>query len=106
DEQQLREAFGENSLLDDWLRSWRQRLAIDPATVAQRAVGMRGANPAFIPRTHRVQAALDAADSADYALFRKLLGILQRPYDDQPEVSEYSQPPQPSERVLQTFCGT
>jgi hypothetical protein len=31
---------------------------------------------------------------------------VQRPYDEQPEVTEFSQPPQPSERVLQTFCGT
>jgi uncharacterized protein YdiU (UPF0061 family) len=67
---------------------------------------MRARNPAFIPRNHRVQAALDAAESGDYAPFRKLLGILQHPYDDQPEVSEYAQPPEPSERVFQTFCGT
>jgi serine/tyrosine/threonine adenylyltransferase len=39
-------------------------------------------------------------------LFRKLLEILQRPYDDQAEVSAYSQPPQSSEQVLHTFCGT
>ena len=67
---------------------------------------MRAASPAFIPRNHRVQAALEAAESGDYALFHKLLGIVQRPYDDQPEVAAYALPPQPSERVLQTFCGT
>ena len=67
---------------------------------------MRAANPAFIPRNHRVEAALNAAESGDYSPFRKLLGILQRPHEDQPEVAEYEQPPQPSERVLQTFCGT
>ena len=105
-EQALRELFTENSDLGGWLPQWQERLASDPQTVAQRVVSMRGANPAFIPRNHRVQAALDAADGGDYTLFRKLLGILQRPYDDQPEVSEYGQPPQPSERVLQTFCGT
>jgi serine/tyrosine/threonine adenylyltransferase len=102
----LRELFTDSPDLDGWLGDWRQRLAADPQTVAQRAATMREANPAFIPRNHRVQAALDAADGGDYTLFRKLLGILQRPCDDQPEVSEYSRPPQPSERVLQTFCGT
>jgi len=49
---------------------------------------------------------LDAAENGDYAPFRKLLGILQRPYDEQPEVAEYSLPPEASERVFQTFCGT
>jgi uncharacterized protein YdiU (UPF0061 family) len=106
DEQQLRELFTASNSLDGWLRDWQGRLTIDPQGTAQRLASMRAANPAFIPRNHRVQAALDAADGGDYALFRKLLGILQRPYDDQPKMGEYGQPPQPSERVLQTFCGT
>jgi serine/tyrosine/threonine adenylyltransferase len=106
DEQRLRELFAANPSLEGWLRDWQQRLAIDPQSAAQRVVSMRAANPAFIPRNHRVQAALDAADGGDYTLFHKLLGILQRPYDDQPNVGLYGQPPQPSERVLQTFCGT
>jgi uncharacterized protein YdiU (UPF0061 family) len=102
----LRELFSESSNVDEWLRDWRERLASDPQTVSERVTSMRAANPVFIPRNHRVQAALAAAESGDYSLFHKLLVILQRPYDEQAEVSEYSQPPQPSERVLQTFCGT
>ena len=68
---------------------------------------MRRVNPAFIPRNHRVEAALNAAsERGDLEPFRKLLGIIQRPFDDQPESAEYERPPEPSERVLQTFCGT
>jgi uncharacterized protein YdiU (UPF0061 family) len=67
---------------------------------------MLAANPAFIPRNHRVEAALNAAEEGDYGPFYKLLDILQHPYDEQPEAIEFSQPPQPSQRVLQTFCGT
>ena len=40
------------------------------------------------------------------APFNRLLAVVQRPYDEQPENSEYALPPQPSERVLNTFCGT
>ena len=68
---------------------------------------MRRVNPAFIPRNHRVEAALNAAsEHGDIDPFHRLLGSLQRPYDEQPENAEYAQPPQPSERVLNTFCGT
>jgi uncharacterized protein YdiU (UPF0061 family) len=102
----LRALFAESSQLEAWLRDWQERLAGEPRTSAERAAGMSAANPAFIPRNHRVQAALDAAEGGDYTLFLRLLGILQRPYDDQPEVSEYALPPEPAERVLQTFCGT
>ena len=105
-EAELREVFKENAELDAWLARWRQRLASDPQTAPERARNMRAASPAFIPRNHRVQAALDAAEGGDYQPFRKLLSVLQRPYDEQPEAGEYARPPQPSERVLQTFCGT
>jgi uncharacterized protein YdiU (UPF0061 family) len=96
----------ESPELDAWLRDWQERLAVDPQSISERVASMRRASPAFIPRNHRVQAALDAAEGGDYTLFHRLLGILQRPYDDQPEAAAFALPPQPSERVLQTFCGT
>ena len=91
---------------EEWLQDWRQRLTQETQTPTERAASMRAANPAFIPRNHRVEAALSAAESGDYAPFRKLVEILRRPYEEQPEVAEYGLPPDPSERVLQTFCGT
>jgi len=103
----LRELFSADSDIESWLGAWQDRLASEPLTPADRVTLMRGANPAFIPRNHRVQSALAAAEAGDYEPFRKLLGILQRPYDDQTDMAaEYGQPPQQSERVLQTFCGT
>jgi uncharacterized protein YdiU (UPF0061 family) len=102
----LLELFSQTAEIEGWLQSWRQRLAHDPQNSSERAAAMRAANPAFIPRNHRVEAALIAAEGGDYDPFRKLLQILQRPYEDQPQMDEYAQPPAPSERVLQTFCGT
>jgi len=102
----LRALFAASPELEGWLPEWQERIAGDPQSASDRIASMRAANPAFIPRNHRVQAALDAAESGNYRLFRELLEILQRPYDDQPEVTAYALPPQPSERVLQTFCGT
>jgi len=102
----LRGLLAETAELEQWLRDWQERLAREPRATPERVAGMRAANPAFIPRNHRVQAALDAAERGDYSLFHRLLKILQRPYDEQAEAAEYALPPQPSERVLQTFCGT
>ena len=104
---QLRKLFRENPAIDSWLQAWRQRLAQDPQRPTERATSMRRVNPAFIPRNHRVEAALNAAtDAGDLEPFRRLLDVVQRPYDDQPDAAEYEQPPQPAERVLKTFCGT
>jgi uncharacterized protein YdiU (UPF0061 family) len=104
--QPLHARFAAPADIDGWLRDWQDRLTRDPQSSAERAASMRALNPAFIPRNHRVQAALDAAEGGDHGPFHRLLTILQRPYEDQPDVAEYAQPPEPSERVFQTFCGT
>jgi serine/tyrosine/threonine adenylyltransferase len=98
--------FGRDSVMHRWLQDWRARLAVDPQSLPERVAAMRAVNPLFIPRNHRVQAALDAAEAGDLEPFRTLLAILQRPYDEQAGAEAYAQPPQSSERVLQTFCGT
>ena len=106
EEQRLRELFAEGSDIGSWLLDWRNRLEREPRPPGERAAGMLAANPACIPRNHRVQAALDAAEAGDYTPFRTLLELLQNPFDTQADRSEYAQPPRPWERVLQTFCGT
>jgi serine/tyrosine/threonine adenylyltransferase len=86
---------------------WRSRLAIDGREPNERAKAMRDVNPAFIPRNHRVEQALDAAlDNADFSPFVELLAVLSRPYQDQSAFAEYANPPQTGERVFRTFCGT
>ena len=103
----LRQLFADPAACDAWLAGWRERLARDPVPAAERAARMRTVNPAFIPRNHRVEQALDAAvDRSDFGPFEELLAVVTRPYDDQPEHATYTTPPQPHERVLQTFCGT
>ena len=103
----LLELFAPSSGIADWLRRWRARLTSEPLDAAERAANMRRVNPAFIPRNHRVEAALEAASThGDFGPFHQLLNILEHPYEDQPGRGEFEQPPGPGERVLRTFCGT
>ncbi|MBL6453693.1 YdiU family protein [Belnapia sp. T6] len=90
-----------------WAPRWRARVEAESATPAERAAAMRAVNPAFIPRNHRVEAALAAAtEREDFAPFEELLAVLARPFEDQPHFAAYAAPPEPEQRVLQTFCGT
>jgi uncharacterized protein YdiU (UPF0061 family) len=98
-----------STLEDDrgWLDRWRARLALEPMPAADRRVTMRTVNPAFIPRNHRVEAALDAATTRnDMTPFNELLALVQRPFDDHPGFEAWMLPPADHERVLATFCGT
>ena len=68
---------------------------------------MRAANPAFIPRNHRIETMIRAAvDRDEFGPFEELLKVLANPFADQPAFAHYAQPPQEDERVRETFCGT
>jgi uncharacterized protein YdiU (UPF0061 family) len=106
-EAELLNLFADQSALDDWLPRWRARLADEENDGAARAAAMHAVNPTYIPRNHRIEAVIRAAvDRNDFAPFEELLAVLSKPFDDQPEFADYTQPPRHHERVLQTFCGT
>ena len=67
---------------------------------------MRRANPAYIPRNHRVEEALAAAESGDLGPFEELVAVLEDPFEEQPGKERYAAAPRPEERVTATFCGT
>ena len=104
---EVRQLFADPAAYDEWAARWRQRTADEPQDAATRRTAMRAVNPVFIPRNHRVEAVIEAAvNRDDFALFEELLTVLSKPYEDQPALSAYAEPPQPHQRVLQTFCGT
>jgi uncharacterized protein YdiU (UPF0061 family) len=103
----LRDLFDNAAALDVWLAKWRARVAQEDVPPAERATSMRRVNPAFIPRNHRIEAAIVAAqENDDFTPFETLLTVLSQPFDDQPEHEALAAPPKPGEVVLQTFCGT
>ena len=57
----VRASFANPAAYDSWVARWRSRLAAEELESNARARAMRSANPAFIPRNHRVGQALDAA---------------------------------------------
>jgi uncharacterized protein YdiU (UPF0061 family) len=106
-DESVRRLFADPDGFDAWAVLWRERLAPEPQDGATRQAAMAAVNPAFIPRNHRIQAVIEAAvDRDDFAPFEELLAVLAAPFDDQPAFARYADPPEPHERVLETFCGT
>jgi len=105
-EDRARTQLGDSTAGDDWLHRWRTRIAHEAAERAPRAAGMRRANPAVIPRNHRVASALEAAVSDDLGPLEDLMQVLSSPWEQRPDSLPYQSPPEPHEIVHQTFCGT
>jgi uncharacterized protein YdiU (UPF0061 family) len=103
----VRALFADPSAYDSWAVGWRRRLEEEATPGQARAAAMRMANPAFIPRNHIVEAALNAAmERQDFQPFEELVDVMSRPYEDRPGLERYATPARPEECVRQTFCGT
>ncbi len=103
----VRALFADPGAYDVWAAAWRRRLAEDPQPAEARASAMRLINPAFIPRNHLVEAALNAAiTDENFAQFETLLDVVSRPYDNRPDLAQYMTPARPEECITATFCGT
>jgi len=98
--------FEDPSAFHGFAEPWRRRLALDRVLPEARARAMRLANPAFIPRNHRIEQAITAGVNGDFAPFETLVRVLARPYAEQPELAYLAEPPLVNERVQATFCGT
>ena len=88
-----------------WYARWQQRLGRDGDSRDART-RMRSVNPAVIPRNHRVEEALSAAeDRDDLSVLHRLLAVLASPFEAGIDAAEYRVPP-PEGCGYRTFCGT
>ncbi len=97
-----RDQFLDPTAFDDWSTTWKARLEAETDAETR----MRASNPAFIPRNHRVEEMIAAAVAEDYGPFERLMTVLSRPFDDQPEHADLQRAPTDAEVVPATFCGT
>ena len=67
---------------------------------------MRAHNPARIPRNHKVEEALAAAEAGDLAPAKSLLAALAHPFDHHREDDDLAQPAPQGSPPYRTFCGT
>ena len=105
-DESVSELFNKPADFHDWAKAWRKRLNHEMSTECTRQAAMKAVNPAYIPRNHLVEEALQSAHRGDYEPFEDLLAVLARPYDGEPAFERYAKPPRPDQVVHQTFCGT
>ncbi|MDA7681696.1 YdiU family protein [Verrucomicrobiales bacterium] len=90
----------------EWYVRWQERLAKNMEPLEFSLSLMRANNPAVIPRNHKVEQVLQAATNGGLQPLKDLLAVLQEPYKTRSDLNPYQSPPEPEERVHQTFCGT
>ncbi|AGF57640.1 uncharacterized protein YdiU (UPF0061 family) [Clostridium saccharoperbutylacetonicum] len=92
---------------DKWYKKWQERLSRQMESKDYVQKLMKNSNPAVIPRNHRVEEALEAAEKQeDYSVMEKLLSVISKPYDYSIDQIEYTTLPKKSACNYRTFCGT
>ncbi|WP_449536690.1 protein adenylyltransferase SelO [Ferdinandcohnia sp. Marseille-Q9671] len=89
-----------------WHQKWIERLKRQQDSEEVVKERMRDSNPSIIPRNHRVEEALEAAEKGDYLVMERLLDVLKNPYSHVAEQEQYAKPPEDTNKPYRTFCGT
>ena len=102
-------SIGNSSLYDDkefinWSNNWKNRIFINNNSKDKSLELMKKTNPIIIPRNHKVEEALKAANENDLEVMNRLLSNLDNPYSEQKDIEDYQLPS--NNEGYQTFCGT
>ena len=88
-----------------WKKKWLQRLKANVSPNDNQLELMRKNNPIFIPRNYHVEKALEEANEGKLELLKKLLKVIEQPYEINDQSLEFINPG-PENKNYRTFCGT
>jgi len=103
----FKQQFLSKNEIDSWLVKWKECLKKEGNSEKEIKKLMLKVNPAFIPRNHQVEKAIyEVINNYDYSYVNRLIELLNKPYNYQPDNLEYMNPPDNYDQNYQTFCGT
>jgi len=78
------------SRIAGWLRRYAARVRRQNLPPAERRERMDRANPKYVLRNYLAQQAIDALEQGDASFMMRLMSVLERPYDEQPEQDHFA----------------
>jgi uncharacterized protein YdiU (UPF0061 family) len=102
----LRDLFLDRAAYDGWAVRYRERLRAEHSVDAERKRAMDAVNPKYVLRNYLAQVAIEKAQNKDFTEVARLLSVLQRPYDEQPEHEAYAALPPDWASHLEVSCSS
>ena len=90
----------------NWKKKWEETLTLQNKSKDEVFELMKNSNPAVIPRNHRVEEALSAANNGDFSVMNNLLKALSNPFEHSEFQKEYAKLPSTPQCNYRTYCGT
>jgi serine/tyrosine/threonine adenylyltransferase len=102
----VRDMFIDREAFDAWAVDYRARLRQENSIDSERKLAMDAVNPKYVLRNYLAQVAIDKAINKDYSEIDRLLAILERPFDEQPEHEAYCALPPDWASHLEVSCSS
>jgi uncharacterized protein YdiU (UPF0061 family) len=107
DNTEIRVLLGCANDWDRWADRYRSRLVSEKSHDAERKARMDRANPKYVLRNYLAQIAITkAVEDRDFAEVDRLRGVLERPFDEQPEMEHYATPAPAWGKRLMVSCSS
>ena len=91
---------------NNWHKVWKERLTRQENSSDEIKKLMKESNPYVIPRNHRVEEAIEAAEKGDLSVMINLIEVLSRPYEYSDDNDDYTKLPKNINCNYKTYCGT
>jgi len=101
-----RDEIHEVALFDAWVQDYRTRLRGEQSDDLARAAAMDAVNPKYVLRNHLAQDCIEKAQNGDYGEIERLMGLLRRPFDEQPAFEEYANEAPVHARHIAVSCSS
>nr|WP_175000983.1 YdiU family protein [Duganella vulcania] len=102
----LRDLFIDRPAFDAWAMQYRARLQAEASDDSARQLAMNKVNPKYVLRNYLAQVAIEKSQNKDFTEVERLLSVLQRPYDEQPEHDQYAALPPDWASHLEVSCSS
>jgi uncharacterized protein YdiU (UPF0061 family) len=101
-----RDLFPDRAAFDQWVERYRARLRRDGVDDDLRGARMDRVNPKYVLRNYLAQRAIEQAQKGDFGEVDRLLTLLQRPFDEQPQWDLYAAEPPDWGRRIAVSCSS
>ncbi len=106
EQQTLRNRFIDHKAFDQWAETYRQRLVYETLDQQTRRALMNRHNPKYILRNYLAQKAIELAEQQDYSEIKRLIALLEEPYEEHPEWESYAALPPDSAKGIALSCSS
>jgi uncharacterized protein YdiU (UPF0061 family) len=102
----VRDLFVDAAAFDAWAVRYADRLRQEHSVDAERQARMHAVNPRYVLRNHLAEIAIQRAEEGDAREVRRLLAVLSRPFDEQPEHDDCAGLPPEWAQSLAISCSS